>query len=78
MLRARRESPRSARIQRAGFDVPPETDFFPEIFLNVRSAGTKVRDRETQSLTRETRALPGTNRFAHSHPGSLGLFDARS
>jgi hypothetical protein len=51
-------TPGSARVSRAGFDVSPKQSF-PEIAPILRPNETKVRNGETPSPTRETRALPG-------------------
>ncbi|MEO6873164.1 MAG: ATP-dependent RNA helicase [Chthoniobacterales bacterium] len=55
----------SARVSRAGGGVPPQRTFGDESIAEIRA---KVRDGETPSPARETRALP---RMADSCPGSI-------
>jgi hypothetical protein len=55
---AQRQRLGSARVSRVGFGVPPK-----QSFLKL-TAFIKVRDDETLSPTRDTRALPGFARDA--------------
>ena len=54
----------SARVPRAGFGVSPKRSFVEATAANAFSTSGNIRDCETQSPTRETRALPGSLRDA--------------
>ena len=60
----RLQTPGSMRVSRVGFGVSPKRSFFRNDGDRVVERDKEVRDRETRSPTRETRALPPRHRRA--------------
>jgi hypothetical protein len=57
--------PGSARVSRAGFGVAPKQSSFGGLPSAEAKILEKVREAETASPTRETRALPNWGHFRH-------------